>query len=486
MRGGRVVSALVNVGAGCALAMACGGVTEPGLGSCPPGTETCACSTGDTCEQGLVCTSGICVDPSSEGGAGTGAGRSADADLDGIPDAIEGTTDRDGDGVPNHQDLDSDGDGVLDAVEGTLDSDNDGIPNFLDPSSSSGGSGGSPIIYPDAGGTGGFGGYGVPPCAGIDEPARFAGINLIIMLDKSSSMGNADEGFDPAERWDPVTQGLLAFFEDPGTTDVSASLELFPADGDLDRACSVAQYETPRVPLTSLAESEGGGAAAFEAVIAGTRPQGGTPTLPALQGAINYAIEVAIDDPADKTVVVFVTDGLPGFASPDGLVPGCENNDIDHSAAIARAAFEGNPRILTYVMGIGPSLDALDAIANAGGTGMAILMPVGDPELTMTTVQQELAAIRTLNLSCDLAVPEPPAGEHLDPTLVNLTYVNSEGENPIGRADGCPDSIGWQYSDFDTDGLPTMLELCPNTCAAVRGDVTGMLYVQFGCVQLYW
>ncbi len=40
-----------------------------------------------------------------------------DSDGDGISDAIEGTDDLDGDGIPNYLDLDSDGDGVLDGID---------------------------------------------------------------------------------------------------------------------------------------------------------------------------------------------------------------------------------------------------------------------------------------------------------------------------------------------------------------------------------
>jgi parallel beta-helix repeat protein len=61
----------------------------------------------------------------------------ADSDGDGIPDAVEGLLDMDGDGLPNRLDLDSDHDGVPDAQEyfgdALLDDpDNDGRWNFLD------------------------------------------------------------------------------------------------------------------------------------------------------------------------------------------------------------------------------------------------------------------------------------------------------------------------------------------------------------------
>ncbi len=56
----------------------------------------------------------------------------ADQDNDGLSDAVEGTGDVDGDGIPNFLDRDSDGDLYADAREPAGDADGDGAPNFLD------------------------------------------------------------------------------------------------------------------------------------------------------------------------------------------------------------------------------------------------------------------------------------------------------------------------------------------------------------------
>ena len=62
-----------------------------------------------------------------------------DADDDGIPDVLEGTTDTDGDGLPDYQDPDADNDGIPDGDEDTAippltgnDSDGDGIDDAID------------------------------------------------------------------------------------------------------------------------------------------------------------------------------------------------------------------------------------------------------------------------------------------------------------------------------------------------------------------
>ena len=79
----------------------------------------------------------------ADGGTMMPPGCGADADSDGIPDAIEGMSDADMDGTPNLRDTDSDGDGRLDAAEANptgpytcgqrpADSDRDGNADYLD------------------------------------------------------------------------------------------------------------------------------------------------------------------------------------------------------------------------------------------------------------------------------------------------------------------------------------------------------------------
>ena len=52
-----------------------------------------------------------------------------------MPDADEGTSDYDSDGLPDYLDPDSDGDGVPNGSESKGDSDTDGVPDYLDPDS---------------------------------------------------------------------------------------------------------------------------------------------------------------------------------------------------------------------------------------------------------------------------------------------------------------------------------------------------------------
>lgn len=101
-------------------------------GGVDDGTEVFSDATNPTLGNG--------ADDQADPGPGPGPDPepAVDADLDGIPDDIEGNIDTDGDGMPDRQDADSDNDGVPDSVEAgadpatPVDTDNDGSADFRD------------------------------------------------------------------------------------------------------------------------------------------------------------------------------------------------------------------------------------------------------------------------------------------------------------------------------------------------------------------
>jgi hypothetical protein len=298
-------------------------------------------------------------------------------------------------------------------------------------------------------------------------------INLVLIYDRSGSMGDTSSGFDPSLRWDPVNAGMTAFFTDPGSRGLAASLQFFPVDGDLDAACA-GPYDMPQVPLTPLASSS-----PLIAALSGTKPHGGTPTLPAVEGALRYAAQVQASQPQSRTVVVVVTDGEPGFLSNGQFGPGCPNNDIPHVVAAAQAAHVQTPPIDTYVIGIGPSLDTLNAIALAGGSGQAMIVSSGNPNQTKLDIQSALGSIRSLQLSCAVPLPAPPNGSQLDVNAVNVQLTTSAGgARIVGYNEGCVGDVGWFY---DSRSSPTQIELCAKTCADGQGDPGAKLALIFGC-----
>jgi hypothetical protein len=310
------------------------------------------------------------------------------------------------------------------------------------------------------------------PCVSSTAHAALANANLVVMFDKSGSMGDPAEGFDPSLKWTPVTTAMKAFFSDPNSAGVQASLQFFPQGTDLNSVCSYA-YGTPLVSLTPLLSST-----ALVDAINATQPSGGTPTLPALTGAVSYAQQVAAAHPLDKTLIVLVTDGDPGFGINGQFTPGCTDNDIPHVAAVAHAAKAGTPSIATYVIGVGSDFTNLNAIASAGGTGQAIIVPVNNPAQTAPTFEAALNTIRKAALPCEFTIPPPPDGQQIDPNTVNVILQGTGGQQMVLPFSAmCTDMNGWHYDDPTN---PTAVELCPTACTAAQGDPSGVT-IAFGC-----
>lgn len=311
-------------------------------------------------------------------------------------------------------------------------------------------------------------------CVNSAVNASLANANLVVIFDKSGSMGDPAEGFDPSVKWTPVTAAMKAFFSDPNSLGLSASLEFFPLGTDLTSVCGYPYYSNPLVSLTPLANST-----ALISAIDATQPAGGTPTLPALQGAIAYAQQVASAHPIDKTVIVLVTDGDPGFGINGQFATGCPNNDIPHVAAAAQGALMGTPPIPTYVIGVGSDFTNLDAIASGGGTMKAILVPVTNPTQTAPTFQAALNAIRMASVPCQVTIPPPPDGQKINPNAVNVVLVAGGGaQTVLAYSADCSVASGWHYDDAAN---PTAVVLCSAACMQAQSDPSGKVTIAFGC-----
>lgn len=360
---------------------------------------------------------------------------------------------------------------LLGAMVACSGSDGSSFPGGVPAGSSSGGNAGSGSY---GGGAFGIGPAGTnSPCVSSVAQANLADADLVVMLDRSGSMGDPNEGFNPALKWTPVTAALKSFFTDPSSAGISASLQFFPQGADLTSVCSYA-YGTPLVALTPTSSPM-----PLVSAIDATQPAGGTPTLPALQGAVAYAEQVAAAHPLDKTVVVLATDGDPGFGINGQFEAGCTNNDIPHVAAVAQAAFAGKPSIPTYVIGVGPDLQNLDAIASAGGTGQAVMVPVNDPTQTGQTFESALNTIRSASLPCQFSIPPAPSGKTINPYAINVILVDAKGtQSVLTYSADCSNASGWHY---DNPSAPTTVLLCSGACSSARGDAGGKVTLAFGC-----
>jgi von Willebrand factor type A domain len=296
-------------------------------------------------------------------------------------------------------------------------------------------------------------------CGEAVQKADLVPLDLYVMLDQSGSM-------DTGGYWDEVVNALQGFVTDSASADLGVALQFFPGFPE----CMVGTYAAPSVPMGLLPANAPNIAGALSAAV----PGGQTPTLPALQGAQQYMTNWLLQNPTHTGVVVLATDGVPNDCA----------STIDKVAQAATDAANENPKILTFVIGVGTQLTALDQVAQAGGTNKAFIV---DPTANVT--QQfidALNAIRGGAVACEFLIPTPEGGK-LDPGKVNVKYKpgNGDPEVTIPKVQdqaSCPaNGDAWYY---DNPSSPTKVILCPSTCDKVKQDSGAEVGVQFGCKSI--
>jgi hypothetical protein len=199
---------------------------------------------------------------------------------------------------------------------------------------------------------------------------------------------------------------------------------------------------------------------------------GGTPTRPAVEGAVQYLNQWAASHPGRKPVLVLATDGDP---------TGCDRNTPQDVAAVAAGALSGPSAIQTFVIGVGSSLVSLNLVAQAGGTGQAFLVDTGGD--VAKAFSDALEQIRGVAASCDFNIPaQGAAGMSVNPKKVNVRYIPTGASTAslvsqtfMNDPNNCGIEGGWYY---DNASAPTLIKLCESTCKSLSG---GSIQVEFGC-----
>jgi hypothetical protein len=338
------------------------------------------------------------------------------------------------------------------------------------------GAGGAFIITNNSAGNAGA---GISPltavCGGQAFKAEPAPVDIYIMFDQSSSMGDLIPNSNPSITWwQAAQQGVTGFVNDPraagaqpGQPAMTVGIQFFPLNGIAPQSC-MADYQTPEVELGLLP----GNAAAVAGAIQKHQPTAFTPTAPALQGAINHMKMWGPAHPGHAPVVAFVTDGFPTE---------CDPQDITDIATIAQNAFTTDPVVRTFVVGfnLGSGGSNLDALAEAGGTGKPFLIDKGDIGAQFVNA---MLSISSSPLQCKFDLPAPPMGKELDINMVAVTYTPSATgvEAQVPKLQGLSDcdinkdptdgAAGWGWY-YDSPTMPTKILTCPGTCAKFAAGV---------------
>lgn len=295
-------------------------------------------------------------------------------------------------------------------------------------------------------------------------------LDLLVVLDVSYSMD-----FD--QKWLGVKSAMKSFVANPQFDHLGVGLQYFP----LRAQCSIDAYRVPAVPIGILR-----GTPDVAPIISDNldlqQMNGGTPTVQVLEGASAYVKGWLAQHPDHRAVVVLATDGVPDATcrSVTGGLP----NSLDNVLAVAREAASTEPAVKTFVIGVGRDLTALNRIAEAGGTGQALLVDTQvDADVAFLNA---LTQIRRDALGCEFAVPADGIGTagEVDPRNAQVRFTPDFGPTElywnVGDRHGCQSAPagGWYFDDPER---PTRLILCDQACTRVMQGRTGTLDVGFAC-----
>lgn len=303
---------------------------------------------------------------------------------------------------------------------------------------------------------------GGPPssafCARASYGSGHASLAIYVLLDRSGSM--LDDN-----KWDDATTALDAFVNSPQAAGISIGLQYFP----LNQECSTDGYAKPAVPIGALP----GVASAIDTSITAQSPKsiGGTPTLPALRGGIEYARARLIANPQEAVVVALVTDGVPNTCDSTTQVV----------SEIAKEGVNGDPQVLTFVIGLeAGAVKDMNTIAKAGGSGSAVL--VGKGTDSAQKIVDALQFLRQTQTSCQYAIPDT-GGAGVSAGDVSVSFTLASGSTPtplvqVANANACEITNAYYLDD---PIAPTRVELCPGACDNLKNSPGSKVTVAAGC-----
>jgi hypothetical protein len=245
--------------------------------------------------------------------------------------------------------------------------------------------------------------------------------------------------------------------------------------------CDAGTYQSSQSGLVSLPQ----GAGTLQGILDSQALDGGTPTLPAVNGVIASAIGNSIVNPTHKSFVVLVTDGFPTVCDPD-LYGATPDVAIDNIAGAASAGALQD--VQTFVIGVFTPVEQLEAeqnlgqIAAAGGTSDAFIIS------TQSNVSAELLLamneVRAEVQACEFELVTN--GEMVDFNTVWVRVFPDVGDPVwvefVGSFAGCDAVTGGFYYDVPpSQGTPSRVVLCPQSCDLLLSSENPMVEVFTAC-----
>jgi hypothetical protein len=327
-------------------------------------------------------------------------------------------------------------------------------------------------------------------CSGVSVAAPTRPINIMILLDASVSMLESTDSSNPSAptRWDAVRSALGSFVNSAQAADARVGLQflgLMPRGDD----CSADKYAVPAVPIAPLGTNR----TQLIDAMNNWRPGSLTPSVPAVTGALRYALEIA-QRPENEdipTVLVLASDGLPtecGQTTASGAVIASITQVADVLRSYSKPPLDGagnptQPPIKTYVVAPEGGSTNAPLLAQAGDAQAFVLEgPNGSGANLEAAFLDALLRIITKPISCELELPEkaPDSGQEIDfnKVRVRFTAAGSGIVTEYPQTDNfvnCGNNKAWYYDD---PLHPTKIQLCRDTCQSLSA---GDLKIELGC-----
>jgi len=336
---------------------------------------------------------------------------------------------------------------------------------------------------------------GLDECGVTSVEATFSAANVLLVIDKSSSMDDQPDGFE-LKKWDALKAALepaLSAVED----EMSFGLLLYPfgAQAEIPLDCFEGCCEVPMGGAAIQVGIEPGASSVAKVMDAlnASGPGGGTPTAAALDAALAYFTTGDGQSLKGDRFVLLATDGGPNcgpsettcaadHCTPnlDGLCPAAQGNCcvgegsycLDDTTVVQKIRALAEAGVPTFVIGI-PGTESyaeyLNAFAMAGGVPnpstppdyYAVSAEGGVDELTRTFSDITTHLVRSCEVELGPSAPQKK--------LVNVAVDCAV----VPFAEGA----GW---DISADA-PTKLVLAGDTCKQVEREGARRIDVVYGC-----
>ena len=120
----------------------------------------------------------------------------------------------------------------------------------------------------------------------------------------------------------------------------------------------------------------------------------------------------------------------------------------------------------------------IDLVASTMGVGGDLCLQNFKP--VFDALATKIITTSGTKITCDWALPPPPAGKTFAADLVEVRRSSDAGVNVINKVDGAANCTqgGWH---FDNNFNPTRILACPSTCMQLQNQMGGQIDVTYGC-----